>query len=82
MREVQPRRGQFRKRQVARDHHVLRGRRDARQAELGGHEPFVHAAPLGKMQILAVIDHRQIERQGILHRAAHDQAVHHGLPVI
>ena len=82
MGQMQPGSGQFRQGDIARHHHIFRRRRHPGEPQLGRDDPFIHTAPLGKMQIFAMIDHRHVEGQSVLHRSPHDQAVHHRLPVI
>ncbi len=82
MSEVEARARQLRQRQIACNHHIFRRRGNAGQPQLGGDQAFVHAAAFRQMQILAMIDHREIERQRILHRPAHHQTVHDRAAVV
>ena len=82
MRQVQPSPGQFRQGDITRYHHIFCRGRHPGEPQLGRDGPFVHTAPLGEMQIFAMIDHRHVKGQCILHRSSHDQAIHHRLPII
>ena len=82
MRKMQMGPGQLGQREIASHHDFFRRRWNPGKSQLRGHDPLVHAAVFREMQILAVIDHRQIERERILHGAPHHLATHHRLPVI
>ena len=43
---------------------------------------LVHRAALGEVEILGVLDDRQVERARVLERAAHQAGVHHRAAVV
>jgi hypothetical protein len=82
VREVETGAGQFSQRDIARDHDIFRSRRNARKAEFGRDQPFVHTPALRQVQIFAVVHDRHVEGARVFHGASHDEAVHHRLSVV
>ena len=82
MRDVEAPAGELGEGEVARDHHLLGGGRDALESEADGDRPLVHAAAAREVAILLVGDHRQVEERRVLERAAHEAGVHHRHAVV
>jgi hypothetical protein len=68
--------------EIARDHRALGARRLALDPDPRRDRALVHRAALGQLEILGVLDDRQIERARVLERAAQHTGVHHGPAVV
>ena len=82
MRHVIARAGDFGEQDIAGNHHILGTGGDAAQAEAHALESFMHVAALAQVQILAMLDHRDVEGLCVFHRAAHHAGVHDGLAIV
>ena len=82
MRHVEARPGRLGQNHVARHHDVFRGCGDAAQPQPHGLQPLVHVAACAQVQVLAVVDHGQVEGVSELHGPPHHPRVHHRLAVV
>ena len=82
MRNVQPRTGERRHFHVAPHADRFRLRRNSFQSELDRLRSFAHHAAGEERRILAVIDHRKIERAAIIHHLPHQSRRCDGLAVV
>ena len=79
--DVHVRAGLAGKGDVAGNHVLLGGARDALEAEAGRDPAFVHDAA-GELRVLAMVDDRQVEGGGVLEGVAHDAGVRDGVAVV
>ena len=80
--DVQPRAGLAGQRAVPRDDGLLRGGRPALQPQPGRDGALVGLCAVGEPVVLGVLGDDDVERRGVLQRAAHDQRVVDALPVV
>ena len=80
--EVHARPGQPRQRDVAQHHQLLGLGRNAGDAEVARPLTFVHVPAARQRRVLAVLGERDVERGGVLERAAHEPRVLHARTVV
>jgi len=82
VRHVVARPGPLHDLEIARDHRALGARGLALDPDPRRDRAFVHRAALGEIEILGVLHDREVERPGVLERAAQDAGIHHRPAVI
>jgi hypothetical protein len=82
MRDVHVRARELGEQDIAAHHDVLRRRRNAGDAELGGDDALVHGAAAREVVVLGVADDGASEGQRVLHGAPEEGGVHDALAVV